>query len=399
LSLSSRDVFLQEMSRILSDLLERFEPDEWRQVNGFSPEVHDAQTALFEASETREVQEKIINNWIQKHQPCLFGRAAASQRALHYCLIHESDICEGDEAVRRRVLDGHLSWTRQAFEGRSSGFVLLVLSRRVTEARPNDVVLEFAKALARIYLQEDEIEANRIYHDAAYLAIPDHRERVLKWKAGINYFSAHGDQRWWQDHRIPGGLGFSTNSVGHLAKSGKLLSVLDEYIAQLGMSEDKRYAPRIDSLGKALTVAMQTIDNASNAASGKATELLPLPADLTTLAVEVCPYKLPSKLESKNFCSYRGYYHTDFTLPSEYFRPEVERPGEIKAFDNLDFTYLFRDSLDNPSHETMGQGVPIRADSSAQTNADRSKDERWVGRDVPVADEYRLVEALKFASA
>jgi hypothetical protein len=387
-----------KMSRILADLIEHFERDPWRQESGFTPEIEAAQTALFEDSVTREIQTKIINDWIQRHQPCLFGRAAAGLRALHYCLVDESDIREGDEAVQRRIADSHLTWAREAFEGRSSGFVLLVVSRRVAEARPNDAVLDFSKALARIYLQEDEIETNRIYHDVAYLAIPDHRERVLKWKAGVNYFSAHGDGRWWHDHRIPGGLGFSTNSVGHLAKSGKLLPLLDEYVDRLGMSSEERAAPRIDSLEKALAVAMQTIDNASETRSGKATELLPLPADLGTLPVEKCPFKLPAKFEKTNFCSYRGYYHTDFTLPSEYFRADVERPHEIKAFDNLDFTYLFREALENPAHDTMGKGVPIRTNGSTETDGDQSKDERWIARDVPIADEPSLVEALRFPS-
>lgn len=385
------------MSRILADLLEHFEVDQWRQENGFTAEVVAAQTALFEDSVTRDIQAKVINDWIQRHQPCLFGRAAAGQRALHYCLVNESDICEGDEAVRRRIKDSHLTWTREAFEGRSSGFVLLVVSRRVAEARPDHTVLDFSKTLARLYLQEQEIETDWIYHDAAYLAIPDHRERVLRWKAGINYFSAHADRRWWQDHRIPGGLGFSTNSVGHLAKSGKLLALLDEYVDQVGISSEERAAPRIDSLEKALAVAMQTIDNASEATSGKATELLPLPANLNTLAVEKCPFKLPAKFEKKNFCSYRGYYHTDFTLPSEYFRPDVERPPEIKVFDNLDFTYLFREALENPAHDTMAKGVPIRSDGSPETDGDQSKDERWIARELPIADERSLVEALGFA--
>jgi hypothetical protein len=210
------------MSAVLSDLLDRFEPDQWRRSSGFSPEVEDAQKVLFQEGINKAEQVDIINAWIQKHQPCLFGRAAASQHAIRYCLLNESEIREGDESVRQRIQNDHLLWTRDTFEGRSSNFVLLVISRRIAEAVPNADVLEFAKNLAGLYLREDEIEPDRIYHDAAYLAIPDHRERVLKWKAGVNYFAAHGDKRWWQDHRIPGGLGFSTNSVGHLAKSGKL---------------------------------------------------------------------------------------------------------------------------------------------------------------------------------
>lgn len=379
------------MSASLARLLDRFQPDEWRQANGFSLEMESVHKILFANEAKADEKVEAINRWMQKYQPCLFGRAAASQHAIRYCLISEKEVRDGDETVRRRIQDSHLSWTRESFEARSSNFVLIVVSERVANAIPNSDVMEFAKILAGLYLQEDSIEPDRIYHDAAFLAVPAHRERVLKWKAGVNYFSAHGDKRWWQDHRIPGGLGFSSNSVGHFAKSGKLLSALDKYLVEIGMPPDDRQGPRIDSLAKALTIAMQTIENASNAVSGKATELLPLPRDLTELPVPTCPFKLPPKLEDKNFCAYRGYYHTDFTLPSEYFRPEIERPAEIKPFEDLDFTYLFDPSPDNAAHQTMGEGVPIRSDFVGND----AKRGRMSPAEVSISDEPALRRALE----
>ena len=71
----------------------------------------------------------------------------------------------------------------------------------------------------------------------------------------------------------------------------------------------------MDSLTRALQMAMQTIGNASEAVSGKATELLPLPSDPLDLPVSKCPIDLTGRLADKNFCWYRGYYHTDHTLP------------------------------------------------------------------------------------
>src|SRR2546423_14958970 len=53
-----------------------------------------------------------------------------------------------------------------------------------------------------------------------YLQKPGTRLTTWKWLAGVNYFCAQGDRRWWQDHRIPGGMAFSVNSGGHLVKSG-----------------------------------------------------------------------------------------------------------------------------------------------------------------------------------
>lgn len=380
------------MSNTIAELLGRFRPDGWRKENGFSAEIDAANQRLFDSAATPASRTEVLNEWIRRHQPCLFGRAAAAQRALQYCLITEEDVAKGDEFVRRQISEAHLQWTAATFEGKTSGFIVLVISPIVASASPNADVLEFAKAVAKLYLYEDEIEVDRQYHDVAYLAIPDQKEHVVKWKAGVNYFSAHADRRWWQDHRIPGGLGFSTNSVGHLAKSGKLLSALNEYTKELGIEADDRKGSKIESLERALVVAMQTIDNASESVSGRATELKALPADGAESRLK-CPIELPPKLAEKNYCSYRGYYHTDFTLPAEYFKPDVERPIDQQLFEHLDFTYLFNRSPDNTAYFSMGEGVPVR--DQGEVGDDQSyKLGRMLGTEVAIATEHRLLEAL-----
>ena len=383
------------MSSVLSELLDSFTRDPWRDAHPFSVEVQAAQSSLFAAPLAPDERQRIINGWIQKYQPCLFGKAAASQAALHYCFLSEDDVRSGDDMVRQRIQDAHLRWTRETFEGRSSGFLVLFISERAARAEPNLQVLSFAKLLGQLYLQEDEIEVDHIYHDTAYLAVPDHRERVLRWKAGVNYFAAHADGRWWQDHRIPGGIGFSTNSVGHLVKSGKLLNLLDNYTRELGLDASERDAPRIDSLARALQFAMQTIDSASMAVSGKATELLPLGERTSTAFRLQCPVKLPAKLADKDFCSYRGYYHTDYTLPSDYFRPDVARPTDVRSFDDLDFTYLFDRSLENPAHFTMGEGQPIRSDEISVSDDYAYKRGRLTAEEIMLEGEPRLRQALQ----
>src|SRR5262249_46012510 len=32
----------------------------------------------------------------------------------------------------------------------------------------------------------------------------------------VDFFAAAGDRRWWHDHRLPGGIGFTANSTGHM---------------------------------------------------------------------------------------------------------------------------------------------------------------------------------------
>ena len=84
---------------------------------------------------------------------------------------------------------------------------------------------------------------------------------------------------------------------------------------------------------------------------------------------------MPEKLNGKDYCKYRGWYHTDFTLPSEYFQPDVTRPALIREH-TLDFTYLFDSSLDNPDYRLLGKGRQIRSDGS---NAAESVEKRKRG--------------------
>jgi hypothetical protein len=136
--------------------------------------------------------------------------------------------------------------------------------------------------------------------------------------------------------------------------------------------------PSLDTLEKALAYAMRTIANASNAVSGKATELLPLP-EANAMSVSKCPIELPEDLVDKNYCEYQGFYHTDFTLPSEYFVPDVCRPHYIRAR-NLDFTYLFDVRLSNPDYINMGVGRQVRSDEIGPSQSGLSVIERALKR-------------------
>jgi hypothetical protein len=177
----------------------------------------------------------------------------------------------------------------------------------------------------------------------------------------VNYFSAHGDRRWWNDHRFPAGMAFSMNSVGHMTKSGQLLRAMHDLEQTMGMPLLDFKTPKVESLDKALELAMRTISLASETVSGKATFLVPTTAEVKDQLR--CPVDLPKFLENMDFCSYKGYYHTDFTLPSEYFHESIERPSDIEPY-GLDFTYLFDDRLDNPDFDRMGNGRRIRESGS-----------------------------------
>ena len=214
-----------------------------------------------------------------------------------------------------------------------------------------------------VYLRE-EIKEDEIYTDRLTLASPpntDNRDedQCYEWRVGANVFAAAGDKRWWHDHRIPGGIAFSMNSVGHMARNGALRRLanpdskmpLKPLNGKLG----------IDSLATALKFAMLTINGAQDASSGKATCLRRLDQPTYDTLTPKCPFAavVPPKLKLMDYKNYDGWYHTDQTVPSDYFRPDVRRPAHVKSKE-LDFTYLFDNSIENPDFETAGLGGRIR---------------------------------------
>jgi hypothetical protein len=184
------------------------------------------------------------------------------------------------------------------------------------------------------------------------LEMPAPSRMTWRWNVGVNYVGSAGDKRWWQDHRIPGGVGFSTNSVGHLAKAGMIAEKTNELQQLVPESSDELVATKINSMPTALEWAMRTIHNASESPSGKATELSPLSSSSTSME---CPIKLPTFLQDRNHCTYRGWYHTDVTVPSEYSRADAERPAGAMSHE-LHFTYLFDTDLSNPDYVTTATG-------------------------------------------
>jgi hypothetical protein len=357
------------MSNQVSQLLRQLEPDGFRDRTPFETSIAVTADRLLKST-SYDDSAIALSEWLGRFQPCLFGKITARLGGLAYCFLSESDLEQSDEHIHDKIQEARRRWRRKAFAGDASGFVILAVSQKIATAVPNEVVKNLAKRLCYLYLGKDE--EDEILLEDVFLRVPGKRDAEMQWKAGVNYFCAQGDQRWWQDHRIPAGMAFSVNSVGHLVKSFQVGRSFEEAWAKLNLHEEGWRNFKIESLGDALASAMQTINGAANAISGKATFLLPAEPNEDAAA---CPVSLPKNLHGKNFCEYFGYYHTDFTLPSEYFRPDVTRPPELKG-QNLDFTYLFNESLDNPAFTEMGKGVWVRAGGRSPVRHRRISAER-----------------------
>jgi hypothetical protein len=346
------------METPVAKLITKLEGDPWRKGADFSADIREANEILWAKGGRRDEIERCLLAWIQRNQPCLFGKAAAKMGLLRMCILDDSDLLQGDASIREKIQSARLEWTRAGYEGRASGFVIAVMSKRIAMATPGPEMMALARRLCELYLIEEEgILPDKIYMDRIYLEKPGSSRRTWWWHAGVNYFCAQGDARWWHDHRFPGGLAFSMNSVGHMMKAGRIAAAMDALDKDLGITDHEWIGGPWQDLGKALQVAMQTISQAAPACSGKATRLVPTSESAPALP---CPVDLRGPLSQMNHCEYRGYYHTDFTLPSSYFVPNIERPHGAEEL-KLDFTYLFHRSPENPAFFSMGEGIQIRA--------------------------------------
>jgi len=325
--------------------------DPARAKTPFSDDLARANERLFRANSDQEVA-AILGEWIHSHQPCLFGRMAAGKPDLiTFCILTERDLAQSDSAIQQKIQDSRLYWKRRAYMGEKSAFIIVALSHRLCEAAPDAKLQLLSTRLAELYLLE-AIVPDEIYHDRISLEVS--ADHYREWVVGANFFAAQGDGRWWHDHRLPGGIAFSMNSIGHMIRSGSEHNDRREQLAAVaGVPHGKRKP--IDSLHVGLRYAMLSINRAAEGISGKATCLLDRSASQDEAE---CPLSfVPSELHGKDWTKYAAWYDTDITIPSAYFREDVTRPADVRQLE-MDFTYLFDDA--NIDYYRTGPGVQTR---------------------------------------
>jgi hypothetical protein len=186
------------MAETIRELMNGLTRDSWRDQVGFSPEVQAAIDVTLKSKSDEDIK-AALNGWVSSHQPCLFGRIAAKRSAITYCLIPEEMLYGDEKVLRDHIQRARLEWIRAGWEGKSSNFIKAVLSSRLAFASPSGGVKEIALRLCSLYLKEP-IEPDKVYLDRLWLEQPGPQRAAWEWVAGVNYFSAQGDRRWWQDH-------------------------------------------------------------------------------------------------------------------------------------------------------------------------------------------------------
>jgi len=319
----------------------------------------DDMAATHAALDTGVAADGELLRWLGRNQPCIFGKFAATRGHLAVCVLTTADITQTDAQIQNRIQDARTEWKSRASKGSQSGFVIAVLDPRVRDAEPNLQLQRFAQRLAELYLLT-AINADTTHMEDVALRMPGSLDRILKWHAGVNVFASAGDRRWWQDHRFPGGLALSVNSVGHLVRASAVREAVAAIGEAAGTIVDDGTPSNIKSLPKALEIAMRTIHEAQLVGGQRATELLPRPGDLGAPRYQGEDIIVKAPYDQYDHREYSGHYHTDHTIPSCYFRPDVSRSVALPTH-VLDFTYLYDESPENVDHLTMGRGIPIAA--------------------------------------
>jgi|ERR1700722_11438124 len=357
------------------ELIETLTADEWRKQVSFSRDLYECSVALNSRSKSEAQKLDALSAWLRNGQPCIFGKIAAGRDLIEFCLLDEDDLSATDSEIQAKIQAARTKWKVAAWQGEKSGFVIVATSPRICEAQPDENLMNLAIRLFSLYLvEEEDIREDSVYQDNVFLYDYPPTRWGRAFGVGANFFGVQGDKRWWHDHRIPGGIGFSMNSPGHMVGAGeqrvRYLEGHKRALEEDGLSpqskklmalrrelEDLR-KNNIDSLEQVLRYSMLTIMNASEQSDSqkgqtwqKATSLLRKERG------SGCPFasiENDGKLGPFDCNTYLGWYHTDYSIPSDYFLgASPERPPELSPF-ALDFSYIHNPIESSFQHMSEG---------------------------------------------
>lgn len=334
----------------LRELHDKLKEDVWRKTHAFSDDMRIANDVLIDPYARDGERREQLNNWLQRYQSCLFGRVAAARKELELCIITENDINKKtDEGIASQIREALLLWKRRSsmpnaqLEAPAHGFMLAIVSSRLVRAAPDEHLLEFAERIRDLWgCETTEERAGKVNWETLYLQHPQEKSYV-SFTFGVDFFATQGDGRWWQDHRAPGGLLFTANSVGHMKRYRELY---------LGLKNQQDWI---------VQTAMLTINEAAVTPYGRATWLIELDNEGNPLIPRLsCPFAKPEAIKevikNKDYTRYGGYLHTDHSIRKEFFYDQPEIPLDAKKY-LQDFSYLYDKNAKD--HLRFVAGAPI----------------------------------------
>jgi hypothetical protein len=340
--------------------------DTWRRTNDFSEDIRVINAILDDPYVNEDDIYEGMRNWFAKKQPCIFGRAAARTGSIFLCILRDEHIYEGDEAIRELIARGQRTWKQQALaypprQETPHSFVLLIASKRVAFAEPDDHLYRFSSRIWDLagWGSQAASHDNPVATDYLYLRSP-HDARVYGFRYNVDFFASAGDGRWWHDHRIPGGIAFTANSPGHMFR-------FQEWYPRAKQEETDRGEWFIRAAMTTVSMAHPTLISppptnnplpVDPIAEGRVTWLRELQGGRPHKRDCPCPFKNtpPARIEGKDWTAYEGHLHTDHSVRVEFFAGR-DKPPTARTPYLMDLTYLFDRS--EKDHAEFMQGVPF----------------------------------------
>jgi hypothetical protein len=359
------------------ELFSRLSGDAWRIDHPFSNDILQANALLHNTAATEEEMGECLELWCQHLQPCQFGKAAANQGRIHFCFLREEAVSGwSDEEIAEWVGEEKRLWKQRAafdFQRAAHSFVIVISSPRVALAAPDQHLRAFSARILELAgwgpNRRGVRRRNTITSDYLYLRNPADG-CFYGFQFNADFFACAGDNRWWHDHRFPGGVAFTANSTGHM------------------MRFREWYEGKDHAESWALTQAMLTIRNAAPTQApelseaqneGRVTWLLPLNESGTPMAGNVrCPLaKVPTTLNGKDWTRYEGLLHTDHAVREEFFTDRNFAPTRKKSY-LMDFTYLYDQTQADFKEFSRG-----RLFTEAEVYSEIGRPEDWTHRSDP----------------
>jgi len=207
----------------LAELYRNIQADRFRVENPFSDDIMRANALLHNPGALPDELQECARRWCKDQQPCQFGRMAAADHRIHFCVLTEPAFTEWtDDDVAQAIKDSKQLWKQRAAydpERATHSFVLVFASVKLGHATPDKHLQAFANRALELTGWTKETTSRRrrntISSDYLYLRNPNDNE-FYGFQFNVDFFAAAGDKRWWHDHRFPGGIAFSANSTGHM---------------------------------------------------------------------------------------------------------------------------------------------------------------------------------------
>jgi hypothetical protein len=336
------------LAEMLLDMKYHGAMDRVRGRHPFSEDIESVHAILFSPRYNKRTKIRVYREWLERYQPCVFGKVASKNKHVFICLLEEHEIVRmkrGDDDLRDTIQDYRQAWKRYALEGMVSSFLILIVSRSIVTKEPGDRLKDICRRLLELYMEVD-VADDTILPQREYVFLRPSSEAgrpdILKFSTLPNVFCAQGDGRWWQDHRTPGGVMMTSNALGHFVYSRKK--------GALPQDKDKLVA---------LENAMRTINNAyRDPATKKSGRLRHCPAThlVPRAQGEASPLRSTSDFSAFSPDHYQGYFHTDHLIPSVFFQPERDSK-ELTHYEDLSFKYIFDPEGDPKDHAELMTGV------------------------------------------